>query len=156
MSSNKTIHRLLAQMYGDKCMFIEAHLEDIHYRRYLKLKKYKCKDIIKLKRILTVHHLKHKSEGGKTNLDNCSLVNELAHRYLHSLPRDIEELYNNAIREWKEARVVEGDIELPFEINYASFGVDRGGHMKSKKLQEIKDKESRKELQDYKKEYEDR
>ena len=156
MSSNKKIHKLLAQIYGEKCMFIEAHLEDIHFRRYVKQKKYSSRELYKLKHNLTVHHLKHKSENGKTTLENCSLVNELAHRYLHQLPREYEELYNNAIREWKEARVVKGDVELPFVINYASFGVDRGGHMKSKRLQEIKDKESKKELQDYKKEYEDR
>lgn len=156
MSSNKTIHRLLAQMYGDKCMFIEAHLEDIHYRRYLKLKKYKCKDIIKLKRVLTVHHLKHKSEGGKTNLENCSLVNELAHRYLHQLPRDIEELYNNAIREWKEARVVQGDIELPFEINMAQMSIDRKGNMKLKRLKQEEKRKEKTEMQRIKKEWEDR
>ena len=156
MSSNKKIHKLLAQIYGEKCMFIEAHLEDIHFRRYVKQKKYSSRELYRLKHNLTVHHLKHKSEGGKATIENCSLVNELAHRYLHQLPREYEELYNNAIREWKEARVVKGDIELPFEIAMVEMSTDRKGNLKLKRLQQEERRKEKTEMQKIKKEYEDR
>ena len=156
MSSNKRIHTLLAQIYGNKCMFIEAHLEDIHFRRYVKQKHYSSRELTRLKHNLTVHHLKHKSEGGKSDVENCSLVNELAHRYLHQLPRDIEELYNNAIREWKEARVVQGDVELPFEINMAQMSIDHKGNMKLKRLKQEEKRKEKTEMQRIKKYWEDR
>lgn len=39
--------------------------------------------------------------GGKTNIYNGSIVNELAHRYIHSLPREDEEVINDMIRHYK-------------------------------------------------------
>lgn len=39
--------------------------------------------------------------GGKTNIYNGSVVNELAHRYMHSLPREDEEVINDMIRHYK-------------------------------------------------------
>lgn len=39
--------------------------------------------------------------GGKTNIYNGSIVNELAHRYMHSLPREDEEVINDMIRHYK-------------------------------------------------------
>lgn len=39
--------------------------------------------------------------GGKTNIYNGSIVNELAHRYMHSLSREDEEVINDMIRHYK-------------------------------------------------------
>lgn len=50
---------------------------------------------------MTFHHFKHRSEGGATTPENGGVINELAHAYMHSLPREHEEIINNMIREYK-------------------------------------------------------
>ena len=50
---------------------------------------------------MTLHHLKHRSEDGRTSEQNGAIVNALAHGYLHSLPRHEEELINNMLRDYK-------------------------------------------------------
>lgn len=102
MSSNKTVHNQLAKIYGDKCMFLAIHKDDADFKRFVQSKRYSSKELNRLIKNITVHHLKHRSEGGKTDVKNCSLINELAHRYLHSLPRQDEEVINNSIREYKD------------------------------------------------------
>lgn len=39
--------------------------------------------------------------GGGTNIENGAILSELAHRYIHSLSREDEELINNMIRQYK-------------------------------------------------------
>ena len=58
-----------------------------------------------------MHHLKHKSEKGATTVENGANVSEVAHQYLHSLPRDQEEIINDMLREWKNDFKI-GVIEL--------------------------------------------
>ena len=48
-----------------------------------------------------MHHLRHRSENGATSIENGANVAEVAHQYMHSLPRDQEEIINNMLREWK-------------------------------------------------------
>lgn len=48
-----------------------------------------------------MHHLKHRSENGATTVENGTNVAEVAHQYIHSLPREQEEIINNMLREWK-------------------------------------------------------
>ena len=50
---------------------------------------------------MTFHHLKHRSDGGKATASNGAIVSEIAHRYIHSLPRDQEEIVNNMLRKYK-------------------------------------------------------
>ena len=103
MSSNKQVHNELARIYGNKCMFLASHCDTVHYKQYKA--RYTSKQLQKLIKNITVHHLKHRSEGGHTDIKNCSLVSELAHRYIHTLPRDEEEIINNKIRQYKECKV---------------------------------------------------
>ena len=48
-----------------------------------------------------MHHLRHRSENGATTVENGANVAEVAHQYMHSLPRDQEEIINNMLRQWK-------------------------------------------------------
>lgn len=48
-----------------------------------------------------MHHLKHRSENGATTVENGANVSEISHQYLHSLPRDQEEIINDMLRQWK-------------------------------------------------------
>ena len=71
------------------------------YKVYVAETKFKGKKIRKLEQTLTYHHLEHKVDGGPTTLENGAVINELAHRYIHSLPRQQEEIINNMLREFK-------------------------------------------------------
>ena len=50
---------------------------------------------------MTYHHLRHRSEGGETTVENCANIAEIAHQYTHSLDREDEEIVNNMLREFK-------------------------------------------------------
>ena len=106
---NKSIREKLEVKYGKGCMFRNAGIaERIEamggiktYRQYKEEHRYKIKKIIQLEKQMTLHHLKHKSEGGPTSGHNSAVVSALAHGYLHSLPRDQEEIVNNMLRDYK-------------------------------------------------------
>lgn len=106
---NKTIRKQLEKNYGKGCMFEKAHCEEQieklrtikTFKKYLQEKRYRTNQIKKLKKQMTLHHLIHRSEGGKTTTENGAVVSGLAHAYMHSLPRKHEEIINNMIREYK-------------------------------------------------------
>ncbi len=93
---------------------------------------------------MNLHHLKHKSEGGATNVENGAVINSLAHMYIHSLPRNQEEYINNLLREYKkqvdECRVIiTDDLDTPFTVAPVEFYVDeKGRYNRAKKKQEDK------------------
>lgn len=109
MSDNTKGRKSLERTYGKGCMFKKAHIEEQvealrvikTYKMFLRETRYTGKKIQQLEGNMTYHHLKHRSEGGKTNDENGSIINELAHRYMHSLPRDQEEIINDMIRNYK-------------------------------------------------------
>lgn len=106
MSSNKNIKKELIRIYGKGCMFdrarIAKRIEEMGgirtFKKFLAEKKFKRQ---KISYDLTVHHLVHRSEGGADTAENCTNIAEVAHQYLHSLPRDQEEIINNMLREFK-------------------------------------------------------
>ena len=72
---------------------------------------------------MTLHHLKHRSEGGPTSENNGAVVSALAHSYLHSLPRDQEEIINNMLRDYK-FRATTLSIGKSVEIEGQEFEFD--------------------------------
>lgn len=117
---NEAARKELERIYGKGCMFTKAHCEEQiealrtikTFKRYKQEKRYTGKKIKELARQMTYHHLKHRSEGGKTNLENGSVINGLAHAYIHSLPRDQEEIVNNMIRQYKMGIAIIADGEI--------------------------------------------
>lgn len=114
MSSNTSARRNLEQIYGKGCMFKRANLEKRieemggikTYKKFVKETRYTRRKINILEKNLTYHHLQHQSEGGKTTPENGAEINELAHRYIHSLSRKQEEVINNMLREFKYSIVM--------------------------------------------------
>lgn len=104
--SNKTARQELERICGKGCMFKRARcaqrIEEMGgiktFKVFVKEKKFRGK---KISYQMTFHHLKHKSEGGETSVENGANVEEIAHQYMHSLPREQEEVINNMIREFK-------------------------------------------------------
>lgn len=107
---NKTARLELEHIYGKGCMFKRASIDDKLKHSGLKIKGYKVfisekhytsKKIRQLEKIMTYHHLEHKADGGKATVANGAVINELAHRYIHSLPREHEEVINDMLRDFK-------------------------------------------------------
>ena len=106
---NKTIRERLERIYGKGCMFQKAHIaqriEEIGgiktYKQYIQQHKYSFKKVKKLEETMTLHHLKHRADDGRTSEQNGAVINALAHGYLHSLPRNEEEIINNMLRDYK-------------------------------------------------------
>lgn len=123
--SNRAMKDILAQIYGKGCFFERAKIaERIEamggiktYRMFLTQKRFKKSK--KISKNLTVHHLKHQSDGGETTIENCVNIAETPHQYLHSLPRRDEEIVNNMLREWKlNCVIMRGDCEIIDAITY--------------------------------------
>ena len=85
---NSKARKALKRIYGDGCFVERAGIRTI-------------KGVKKNARMITYHHLKHKSEGGKATIENGANVALENHEWLHSLPRDEEEKVNEAVRQWK-------------------------------------------------------
>lgn len=131
---NSKARRRLEKIYGKGCMFKKAHIEEQiealqtkriikSYKVFLKETKYTGKKIRQLEGNMTYHHLRHRSEGGKTDVDNGAIVNEMAHRYMHSLPREDEEVINNMLRKFKIQGGTLTATEQGLQIQ-DSFGID--------------------------------
>lgn len=108
-NKNKAIRERLERIYGKGCMFQKAHIaqriEEIGgiktYKQYIQQHKYSFKKVKKLEETMTLHHLKHRADEGRTSEQNGAVINALAHGYLHSLPRNEEEIINNMLRDYK-------------------------------------------------------
>ena len=91
--------------------------------------------------------------GGPTSEENGAIINELAHRYMHSLPRNQEEIINDYIREWKRRYYEQCEIELvdsldeDFEIDMSEMEV-LPTRIEIKKFDRAKTKRETKELID--------
>lgn len=158
MSSNKSARQALEAIYGKGCMFKRARIakkiEAIGgiktYRRFLEEKRYKLKEIKRLEKILTYHHLQHKFNGGKATVENGAEINALAHTYIHSLPREQEEVINNMLREYKssiECSVeLADDLDLPFTIVATTFIPGKPERKKEKYNRAKEKRKSQKEI----------
>lgn len=85
---NSKARKALKRIYGNGCFVERAGIR--------KITGYK-KDA----HMITYHHLRHQSEGGKATVENGANVALENHEWLHTLPREEEEKVNDAIREWK-------------------------------------------------------
>lgn len=133
MGSNKKAREALESIYGKGCMFKRARIaERIEaiggiktYRKFLEEKRYSLKEIRRYEKILSYHHLRHKEDDGKATVENGAEINSLAHCYIHSLPRDEEEIINNMLRRYKKSIECSvefaEEIDLPFTIISTTF-----------------------------------
>ena len=130
-NSNRSAKKELERIYGKGCFFNRAKVaEQIEamggiktFKVFVQEKKFKGKPI---SHQITYHHLKHKSEGGKATVENGANVEEVAHQYLHSLPRNQEEVINNMLREFKLNCVMmtgDGQVQEAQSISF-NFGED--------------------------------
>lgn len=87
-NKNSKARKKLEKIYGKGCFMERAGIRKITGFR---------KDAY----IMTYHHMRHVSEGGKATIENGANLALENHKFLHSLPREEEEKINNEIRRWK-------------------------------------------------------
>ena len=176
MATNKAKREELERIYGKGSMFQKSQCEDYvstlpkikGYRKYLKEKHYTGKDI---REQLEYHHMQHRAEGGRTTLDNGAVVTRSEHGYMHSLPREQEEIINNHIRQWKidfitmtgsggeidhaevEPEPVQDYIEIAVAKDYCK---EHKTKLTRKQIEERERRREKRELQKLKKEWEER
>lgn len=105
---NQAVRKELQRLYGKGDMFEKAGIEQKieakrtikTYREFLEEKHYTRKFIEMYDKHMTVHHLKHKADGGETCKENCVITSALKQFYIHSLPRKDEEVINDYFREY--------------------------------------------------------
>jgi hypothetical protein len=93
MSKNRGVRIALAQVYGSGCMFkksgAERYIEKLGkiktYKQFKEERRYSSKKLKALENLLTLHHLKHKSERRKgynrkwgNNKRSCSPIHALS------------------------------------------------------------------------------
>ena len=162
--SNKQARNNLEKQYGKGCMFKKAKIEDKieqkktikTYKQFKEEKRYTGKFIRLYESQMNYHHLVHKSEGGETSIENGAIVNSLAHIYMHSLPREEEEIINNELREYKrqsdECKVVfVDDLDfdfrvIPMEFKPSELDKKKGKYDRAKEMGNFK--KIKKELED--------
>ena len=104
------------------------------YKEYIQEHKYTLKKIKKLESTMTLHHIKHRADGGATSERNGAVVSALGQGYLHSLPKEHEEIVNGMLRDYKagidsgryervDVELVE-DLDTGLEINFAELSAE--------------------------------
>lgn len=96
MPSNKYIRELLIERYGAECFIERLHLRDTSRLTYKGKKQYQ-----KMK-MLTFHHIKPKSKGGRTSVDNGSILSNENHQWFHQQSEEEQERMNREFQRLKQ------------------------------------------------------
>ena len=138
MSSNKSIKEEMIRKYGAKCFIERLKLRDTSGLRYTGKNQYK-----KMK-MLTYHHIKEKSKGGKATVENGALLSAENHAWFHQQPKADQERMNQQFQDLKrnidnnyepcEVQLApESDITLPFDLDIMTVNIDDTGKIKPQK-----------------------
>lgn len=135
MSSNKGVKEEMIKRYGAKCFIDRLHLRE----ESDKPTRYKGKGQYKRMKMLTYHHIRMKSRGGKATVENGALLSAENHAWFHQQSRTDQAIMNNMFQELKRnidnglteeipvAIVPEEEIEQPFELDVAVIESDKKG-----------------------------
>lgn len=138
MSSNKSVKEEMIRRYGAKCFIERLKLRDTSGLRY------KGKGQYKKMKMLTYHHIRMKSKGGKATIENGALLSAENHIWFHQQPKADQERMNQQFQDLKrdidngytDCQVVlapESDITLPFDLDIMTVNIDTAGKIKPQK-----------------------
>lgn len=122
MSSNKEAREALIKRYGAECFIERLHLRDTTGL------KYKGKGQYKKMKILTYHHIKKKSAGGKATIENGALLSAENHAWFHQQPikkqKEMNEKFQQLKRNIDELKVVfVDDLDTNIKVLATEFVV---------------------------------
>ena len=138
MSSNKSVKEEMIRRYGAKCFIERLKLRDTSGLRY------KGKGQYKKMKMLTYHHIRMKSKGGKATIENGALLSAENHAWFHQQPKADQERMNQQFQDLKrdidnnyepcEVQLApESDITLPFDLDIMTVNIDDTGKIKPQK-----------------------
>ena len=113
-SKNSKARKKLEKIYGKGCFMERAGIRKITGFK---------KDAY----IMTYHHMRHVSEGGKATVENGANLALENHEFLHSLPREEEEKINNEIRRWKANFILmnNGEVKNSASLEFPDLTNDK-------------------------------
>ena len=131
MSSNRAVKQRLIDRYGAECFIERLKLRDTSGL------KYSGKGQYKRMKMLTYHHIKEKSKGGKATIENGALLSAENHQWFHQQDRADREYMNNLFQDLKrnidngytecEVQLApESEITLPFDLDIMTVDIDSG------------------------------
>ena len=109
--SNKRVKEELIRLFGPECFIDRLHLRPDTERVY------KGKAQYKRMKELTYHHIKEKSKGGQTTLENGALLSAENHIWFNKQSKQDQRRMNNAFQEFKKS----------FGINCATLEINSEG-----------------------------
>ena len=120
MSDNKSARRRLEQLFGKICF-----IEELGIRNIPKEERRKIKGYTKYDDVITFHHIKERSKGGKATPENGALLKGYNHRWFHTLSPETQAQINNCMLEFKATVLqttgkglqTESPISIPIEFN---------------------------------------
>ncbi len=140
MGGNKKVKEAMIEIYGEECF-----IEKLHLRKEKEPKKYSSNGQMKKMKMLTYHHIKERSKGGKATIENGALLSAENHAWFNKQKKECQKYMNDLFQEYKrqidknsECRIITvDDLDIPFSINSIEFYVDeRGKYNRAKKKQE--------------------
>ena len=137
MSSNKAAKEELIRRYGAKCFIERLGLRDTSGLKYTGQGQYKRM------KMLTYHHIKEKSKGGKATRENGALLSAENHQWFNQQPKEEQEKMNQQFQELKRnidngyepcevVLVPEEEIEQPYELDVMTAETDKKGKISVK------------------------
>ena len=138
MSSNRAVKERLIARYGAECFIERLKLRDTSGLRY------KGKNQYKKMKMLTYHHIKEKSKGGKATIENGALLSAENHAWFHQQDRADRERMNQQFQDLKRdidngytdcqvQLAPESDITLPFDLDIMTVNIDDTDKIKPQK-----------------------
>ena len=128
-SKNTKVKRKLIALYGAECFIDKLYLrppED-------KPRRYTSKGELKRMKTLTYHHMKERSKGGPTTIENGAILSVESHEWFNKQPPEVQAELNIRFKEYKECKVVYSDhVQTDFEIHATTFEIDERANIKSK------------------------
>ena len=148
---NKKTREKLEAIYGKQCMLHKG----LNIKGYSKSKiNYSGRAI---REQLTLHHIKPRSKGGSTSVENGAVLCRGCHDFLEQTDSQTRNELNRLLIEYKKVKLEQvEEVKLPFEVNFAEIEVDKRGNIKLKRLREKERKQEKRDMQKLKKEWEDR
>ena len=148
---NKRTREKLEAIYGKQCMLHKG----LNIKGYSKSKiSYSGRAI---REQLTLHHIKPRSKGGSTSVENGAVLCRGCHDFLEQTDSTTRAELNKLLIEYKKLKVQKvDDIDIPFTLNTAELSIDKQGKLKLKRIRADERKQEKREMQKLKKFYEDR
>ena len=137
--SYRKVKQKLIKLYGEECFIDKLKLRPLED----KPKYYTSKRQMKKMKKLTYHHIKEKSKGGQTNVENGALLSVENHEWFNSQPEEVQKELNEQFQKYKSqacnVKYVD-DLDLNFSIKAVELKTNerRGKYNRARQKQELR------------------